>query len=134
MMTLPCQQRYDGQRVDETVGRLRSRGVRVGVAVNPDTDAECVGELIPKVDMILAMTVWPGFGGQKFIESVMPKVRKFRAMSEALDVEVDGGVNPETARWAAAAGANIFVAGTATFRSEDAAGAIAALRRSAIGE
>jgi len=75
------------------------------------------------------MTVWPGFGGQQFIETVMPKVAKLRKLAPSIDIEVDGGLNPETVKAAGAAGANVIVAGTSTFRSNDVAGAIAALRR-----
>lgn len=132
-MSLVCKQLYDLRRVEETVAALRAKGKRVGLAINPDTDAECAAELLPKLDMVLAMTVWPGFGGQKFIDSVMPKVRKLRAMSASLDIEVDGGLNPETVKAAGAAGANVVVAGTATFRSPDIPGVIAALRRGAEG-
>ncbi len=130
-MTLVCKQLYDLKRVDAAVGKLRSKGKRVGVAVNPDTDAESVLELLPKVDMILAMTVWPGFGGQKFIESVVPKVRRLREKSASVDIEVDGGLDPTTVKAAAAAGANVIVAGTATFRSDDIPGVIRSLRENA---
>jgi ribulose-phosphate 3-epimerase len=130
-MTLPCQALYDAKRLDACLEAVRSKGKRAAVAINPDTEAECAAELLPKVDMILAMTVWPGFGGQKFIDTVMPKVAKLRKMAPDLDLEVDGGINPETARVAGAAGANILVAGTSTFRSPDPAAAIAALRSAA---
>ena len=132
-MTLPCKTLFDARRVDACLKAIRGKGKRAAVAVNPDTEAECAAELLPKVDMILAMTVWPGFGGQKFIESVVPKVAKLRKLAPAIDIEVDGGLNPETAKLAGAAGANVIVAGTSTFRSADVAGAIAALRRSASG-
>jgi ribulose-phosphate 3-epimerase len=130
-MTLPCKTLFDPRRVDACLDAIRTKGKRAAVAINPGTEAECVSELLSKVDMILAMTVWPGFGGQEFIESVVPKVAKLRKMAPAIDLEVDGGLNPETAKVAGAAGANVIVAGTATFRSDDVAGAIAALRRSA---
>jgi ribulose-phosphate 3-epimerase len=81
--------------------------------------------------MVLAMTVWPGFGGQKFIETVMPKVARLRKLAPSIDIQVDGGLNVETAKAAGAAGANVIVAGTSTFRSPDPAAAIAALRSSA---
>ncbi len=130
-MALVCQQLYDWPRADRTIERLRRKGKRVAVAINPDTDAEAAAELVPKVDMVLAMTVWPGFGGQKFMEAVVPKVEKLRKMSATIDIEVDGGLTPETVKPAAAAGANVIVAGTATFRSNDAAGVIRSLRKNA---
>ena len=82
--------------------------------------------------MVLAMTVWPGFGGQKFIEPVMRKVEKLRAKAPELDIEVDGGLDPQTVKAAGKAGANIIVAGTATFRAPDAAAVIRALRENAL--
>lgn len=130
-MSLVCRQLYDEARMERVVSPLRSRGKRVGVAINPDTDAECVMELLDRVDMVLAMTVWPGFGGQKFIPSVVEKVRKLRRRSAELDLEVDGGLNPDTVRPAAEAGANVIVAGTATFRAPDAAAVIRQLRGNA---
>jgi ribulose-phosphate 3-epimerase len=132
-MTLPCKALFDAKRVDACFEAIRSKGKRAAVAINPDTEAECAAELLPKMDMILAMTVWPGFGGQKFIESVAPKVAKLRKMAPEIDIQVDGGLTPETAKTAGAAGANVIVAGTSTFRSADPAAAIAALRRSAGG-
>jgi ribulose-phosphate 3-epimerase len=130
-MTLPCKQLFVERRAEETIAILRGKGKRVGLAVNPDTEAEAAAELLPKVDMVLAMTVWPGFGGQKFIESVVPKVARLRKLSPTVDLEVDGGLNPETVRQAAGAGANVIVAGTATFRSSDIPGVIRALRENA---
>jgi ribulose-phosphate 3-epimerase len=132
-MTMPCKTFFVDRRVEQAVNILRKHGKRVGLAVNPDTEIEAAAELLPKVDMVLAMTVWPGFGGQAFIDSVVPKVEKLRRMAETLDIEVDGGLNPETVKRAAAAGANVIVAGTATFRSEDVPGAIRALRENAEG-
>ncbi|HKS17005.1 MAG TPA: ribulose-phosphate 3-epimerase [Planctomycetota bacterium] len=133
-MTLPCKALFDSKRVDACLEAIRGKGKRAAVAVNPDTEAECAAEFLPKVDMILAMTVWPGFGGQKFIEAVVPKVAKLRKMAPSIDIEVDGGLTPETVKAAGAAGANIIVAGTSTFRSPDPAAAIAALRRNATGD
>ena len=117
-------------RLEETIRKIRAKGKRVGVAINPDTEPEVL-EFIDQVDMVLAMTVWPGFGGQKFIDSVVPKIRRLRKMSDRVDIEVDGGLNPETVKSAAAAGANVIVAGTATFRAEDPASAIRELRENA---
>ena len=128
-MTLPCKTLFDTKRLDACLDAIRGKGVRAAVAINPDTEAECAAELLPRIDMILAMTVWPGFGGQKFIDSVMPKVAKLRKMAPSIDIEVDGGLTPETVKAAGAAGANVIVAGTSTFRSPDLAAAISALRR-----
>ncbi len=129
---LVCKDFYARPRLEAAIETIRSRGKRVGVAINPDTAAEVV-EFIDRVDLVLAMTVWPGFGGQKLIEPVLPKIARLRKMSPGVDIEVDGGLNPETVPRCAAAGANVFVAGTATFRSGDVAGAIRDLRQKAEG-
>jgi ribulose-phosphate 3-epimerase len=101
------------------IAQMRDLGLRVGLAANPDTPFEAVEPYLDQVDLILCMTVFPGFGGQSFIPDVMPKVRRVRqAAAEAglaLDVEVDGGVDEHTVVEAARSGANIFVAGSAVF-------------------
>lgn len=121
---------YDSRRLHTVMEAIRSRGKGLGVAINPGTPA-AVLDFLDQVDLVLAMTVWPGFGGQKFIESVVPKIRELRDRSARVDLEVDGGLNAETIRKAVGAGANVIVAGTSTFRAADAAAAIAALRRGA---
>jgi len=121
---------YDRERLGKTIESIRTLGKNVGVAINPDTP-ENVIDFIDEVDLVLAMTVWPGFGGQKFIESVLPKVAQLRKRSTTVDLQVDGGVNRDTIEKAAGAGANVMVAGTATFRSEDVPGTIAGLRAQA---
>jgi ribulose-phosphate 3-epimerase len=88
-------------------------------------------EFLDKVDMILTMTVWPGFGGQKFIESVLPKVARLRKLSATVDIEVDGGVDLTNIEKAAAAGANVFVAGTSVFHAPDPVAALKELRQKA---
>ena len=129
-MQLVCKDFYDRRRLDDTIERIRGKGKKVAVAINPDTDAEVV-EFIDRVDMVLAMTVWPGFGGQKFIESVIPKVARLRKMSATVDIEVDGGVDLSNVERAAAAGANVLVAGTSVFHSPDVPGAVCGLREKA---
>jgi ribulose-phosphate 3-epimerase len=122
---------------DALVAQMRGLGLRAGLALNPDTAFEAVEPYLDQVDLVLCMTVFPGFGGQSFIAEVMPKVSKVRAAVEAddlaLDIEVDGGIDPDTAPVAARAGANVFVAGSAVFghpRPWEAAEAI----RAAIGQ
>lgn len=122
---------------DELVAQMRGLGLRAGLALNPDTPFEAVAPYLDRIDLVLCMTVFPGFGGQRFIAEVMHKVSQVRAAVEAdslaLDVEVDGGIDPETAPVAARAGANVFVAGSAVFgqpRPWEAADAI----RAAIGQ
>jgi len=114
---------------------LRSIGARAGIALKPGTDVTPYLELLPEFDQVLVMTVEPGFGGQSFIESTMPKLNALRAAVSAsgLDVwlQVDGGITEETITIAADAGADTFVAGSSVFRSPEPAVAIAALRAAA---
>lgn len=127
-MQLVCKDFYDRGRLEKTIEEIRNRGKKVAVAINPETEAEVI-EFIDRVDMILAMTVWPGFGGQKFIESVLPKVARLRKMSATVDIEVDGGVDLTNVEKAAAAGANVFVAGTSVFHTPNPAAALKEMRQ-----
>lgn len=102
--------------------------MRVGVALKPGTSVDAVMALAEHVDMVLVMTVEPGFGGQKFMASMMPKVRALRDKYPLLDIQVDGGLGPSTIDEAAAAGANVIVAGTSVFTAADPAAAIRTLR------
>jgi len=114
---------------------LRSIGARAGIALKPGTDVTPYLELLPEFDQVLVMTVEPGFGGQSFIESTMPKLHALRSAVSAsgLDVwlQVDGGITEETIVIAAEAGADTFVAGSSVFRSPEPADAIATLRAAA---
>jgi ribulose-phosphate 3-epimerase len=116
---------------------LRRLGARAGVALKPATPVEAYLELLPEIDMILVMTVEPGFGGQSFLESCLPKIRRARKAiaGSGLDVwlQVDGGVSASTIEQCAEAGADVFVAGSAVYGAEDAAGRIAELRALAAG-
>jgi len=104
-----------------TVQNIKSIGKRAGVAINPATPADVLEEILPDVDQILVMTVNPGFGHQHFIQSTLAKIRRVRQMIDRVkpecDLEVDGGIDPETARLCVEAGANVFVAGSAIFSS-----------------
>jgi ribulose-phosphate 3-epimerase len=124
----------------ELVAQMRGLGLRAGVALNPDTPFHAVEPYLASVDLVLCMTVFPGFGGQSFIADVMGKVAQVRravdARSLAVDVEVDGGIDVVTAPVAARAGANVFVAGSAVFGHErpwDAAESIRAAVLSSVG-
>ena len=105
-----------------TLGNIASLGAKAAVAINPATPADAVAHVLDLVDMVLVMTVNPGFGGQSYIATMEPKIREIRAMiaaaglDEAVDVEVDGGVGPATVAGAVSAGANVLVAGSALFR------------------
>jgi ribulose-phosphate 3-epimerase len=118
-----------------TIGKIHETGARASVALNPSTPAAAVAEVLGDVDQVLVMTVNPGFGGQKFIESTLDKIRTLRSWIDErqLDValEVDGGIGPETLPRAAHAGADVFVAGMAIFGASDYGDAIEALRRAA---
>jgi len=120
------------ERPAELVRRLRELGVKVGVSLNPGTPAEAVFGIIEDVDIVLVMTVWPGFGGQAFMDECLKKIETLAGhLSDAQWLEVDGGINLETAARAVAAGADTLVAGSAIFASEHPAEALAELRRAA---
>jgi ribulose-phosphate 3-epimerase len=118
-----------------TLGLVRSLGARAAVAINPATPADAVEHVLDLVDLVLVMTVNPGFGGQAYLASMEPKIAEVRAMvdgaglADLVDVEVDGGIAPDTVAGAAAAGANVLVAGSALYRDpEGLAHAVAELR------
>jgi ribulose-phosphate 3-epimerase len=118
-----------------TVQQIHALGKKACVVLNPSTPAAAVEPVLGDVDQVLVMSVNPGFGGQKFIAGVLPKVRQLRQwIAErglAVEIEIDGGVNSETIAAAAQAGVNVFVAGNAVFREPDWAAAIAGLRKRA---
>jgi ribulose-phosphate 3-epimerase len=125
-----------GAHLHRTLQMIRGLGKKAGVSLNPATPVEVIENVIDDVDLILVMSVNPGFGGQKFIESQLSKIERLRAMIDAtgrhIDLEVDGGITTETAPRAIAAGADVLVAGTATFKGGPTAyaGNIRALRGS----
>ena len=120
-----------------SIGQIHDAGARACVVLNPATPASALEVVLGDVEQVLVMTVNPGFGGQKFIESMLPKIALLRRWIDerGLDValEVDGGIDVETIGRAAGAGADVFVAGTAVFGAQDYREAIAALRRAAAG-
>jgi ribulose-phosphate 3-epimerase len=122
-----CKDCADRPRLEKTIGAIRGKGKKVCVALNPDTEPEAL-DYLDRVDMVLAMTVWPGFGGQKFIEGVLPKVARMRKLAPKADIEVDGGVDLGNVERCASAGANVLVAGTSVFCSPDPGAAIRDLR------
>lgn len=112
---------------------FRDAGVeKVGISVNPDTCQEPLAELFDEVDLILVMSVFPGFGGQKFISEVLDKVRWLRAAGYEGWIEMDGGVNADTIASCAEAGTDVFVAGSAIFGAEDIPGTIEGFRATAL--
>ena len=98
-----------------TVERIHDLGVRAGVAINPATSVEVLREILPYVDLINVMTVEPGFGGQKFIPGSPEKIRRLRALSSTVEIEVDGGIDASTAPLVVAAGASVLVAGNSVY-------------------
>lgn len=123
-----------GPHAHRTVQAIKSLGKKAGISLNPSTPVEALDYLIGDIDLVLVMSVNPGFGGQSFIHSQLDKIRRIRAMIDAsgrdIHLEVDGGVNPETARLCVEAGADVLVAGSATFKGgpECYAANIAALK------
>ena len=115
--------------------QIRGLGKKAGVSLNPHTPEDILRYVLPLCDLVLVMSVNPGFGGQAFIPAVLPKLEALRRMIDAsgceIDLEVDGGVKPGTARYVVDAGADVLVAGSAVFGAKDYAAAIAALRADA---
>jgi ribulose-phosphate 3-epimerase len=119
-----------------TLRAIRAAGARAGLGINPGTAVEPYADLLTEVDMLLLMTVEPGFGGQHFLDLVLPKIRRARTLIGGLEnsvwVQVDGGVDHDTIGRCAEAGADVFVAGTAVFGSADPATAVTDLRKLAL--
>ena len=127
-----------GPHLDRSLQAIRNAGVRAGVAINPGTPESAIEYVLDRLDLILVMTVNPGFGGQAFIPATLEKIRRVKALigERPIDIEVDGGITPETAPLVAKAGANVLVAGSAIFKggTQDAFRAnIAAIRDAANG-
>ena len=114
------------------INKIKAAGKKAAISLKPATPAEAVKPFLPHIDMVLIMTVKPGFGGQKFMMDMMAKVSEVRAMIREggydIDVQVDGGINAETTKIAAAAGANVLVAGSSIFGAPDAEKAISDIR------
>ena len=112
-----------GPHLDRSLQAIRDLGKKAGVSLNPSTPESVIEYVLDRLDLILLMSVNPGFGGQKFIPAIVEKTRRVKAMigSRPIDIEIDGGVTPQTAPLVAAAGANVLVAGSAVFKggSED---------------
>ena len=120
------------ENIHKALQLIHAKGRRAGIVVKPATSETALLPFLQEVDMVLVMTVEPGFGGQKFMADMMPKVRAIRALLDeqnpSCDLEVDGGIDPETAPTAIGAGANVLVAGSAVYGAADIPGRIAALR------
>lgn len=120
---------------NRTINHIHDRGCQAGIALNPGTPVHAVRELVNDADLILIMSVNPGFGGQRFIPSTVRKIRELKAMCEELNahplIEVDGGINPATAPLVASAGAQVLVAGSSVFGAPDPARAMEEIRHAA---
>ncbi|MED1794242.1 ribulose-phosphate 3-epimerase [Brevibacillus nitrificans] len=121
------------RHLHRTLALIKEQGAKAGVVLNPATPVATIEHVLTDLDMVLLMTVNPGFGGQKFIHNVVPKIKQLRQMLDErglghVEIEIDGGVNTETARLCEAAGATVLVAGSAVFNQKDRAQAIAAIR------
>ena len=121
------------QDMDELIDYIHSFGVKAAVAIKPATSEETIFPVLHKLDMVLVMSVVPGFGGQKFMPEVLDKVKNIRAHKDGknIDIQMDGGINAETARLAAKAGVNVFVAGSAVFAKPPYVETIAQIRKNA---
>ena len=125
---------HDIGTVDEVVKTLKDikeAGMRAAIALRPKFPAEDFLPFLPYIDMALVMTVEPGFGGQSFMEDMLPKIRKIRDMAPDIDIQVDGGIKAATAPLCAGAGANVFVVGTASFCAPDMKEAVSEIRAKA---
>lgn len=122
------------RHLHRTIHYIKSFGVKAGVVLNPATPVNAIEHVIEDINMVLLMSVNPGFGGQKFIPSVLPKIAAVKEMADSkgfeIEIEVDGGVNEETAKQCIEAGANVLVAGSAIYNQPDRTKAIAALKGS----
>lgn len=121
----------DEATVIKALKDIKAAGMKASVSLRPKFPASDLKPFLPYIDMVLVMTVEPGFGGQSFMSDMLSKIREIRGMAPDVDIQVDGGINKETAALCAEAGANVFVVGTASFRAPDMKEAIDEIRRAA---
>lgn len=117
--------------IEKTIDKIIAGGCKAALAVKPNTPIDEVYPYLDKLSMVLVMTVEPGFGGQSFMESTMPKIKELRTKCSDIDIQVDGGINADTVKIAGRAGANVFVAGSAVFKSDDPVSTIKILKENA---
>ena len=117
-------------KTQEVIDLIKSHNMKVGLSVSPDTPVDAILKYADQIDLALVMTVYPGKGGQSFIETMMDKVRTLRTKYPDLDIEVDGGVKPKTVDMATRAGANLIVSGSGVYKAEDMAESISIMQRS----
>lgn len=119
---------FGPEEASKVIAAIKAKGMKVGIAVKPNTPVDVLDKYADQIDLALVMTVEPGFGGQKFMEPMMEKVKTLRAKYPGLNVEVDGGLAADTIEAAASAGANVIVAGTGVYKASDPEAAIKHLR------
>lgn len=123
------------RHLHRTIQNIKSHGIKAGVALNPATPVETIKHVLSEVDMVLIMTVNPGFGGQSFIEGMIPKIKELKDVIDArnlnVDIQVDGGIKPENVNKVVEAGANIIVAGSAIFNSNNISETVQLFRKNA---
>ena len=112
----------------EVIAQIKSYGIKAGVSIKPNTSVDAIKDVLKDVDLVLVMSVEPGFGGQSFMPNSLAKIKEIRALFPDLDIEVDGGINVDTAKLATQAGANVLVAGSSVYGAKDIAAAINTLR------
>lgn len=117
--------------IREAFNLIRSKSIKIGISINPPTPLDKIKQYLDDVDMVLVMSVNPGYSGQKFIPDVLPKIKELRRLKPDLDIQIDGGLNKETIKQSVEAGANIIVAGSAVFKEKDRKKAIEELREAA---
>jgi len=117
--------------INRAIEKIRKKGIKVGISINPPTSLGVIKPYLNKVDMVLIMSVNPGYPGQKFIPDVLPKIKELRKLKPNLDIEIDGGINKETVKQAVDAGANVIVAGSSIFGQKDRKKAVEELRAAA---
>lgn len=131
MITVHCEAKGD---IHGAISKIRAKGLKVGISINPETDVTALEEFLPEVDLVLVMTVHPGFGGQSFIADCVPKISWVKEWAKKngreILVSVDGGINEKTAKICLDAGADILVAGSYLFRMKDMSETIAEWHRS----
>jgi len=118
--------------IESTINKIKDTGCKVGVSINPETSVDAIEKIIPDVDLVLVMSVHPGFGGQGFIEDVLPKIKKIKSIIDKIDkeihLEVDGGINNKNAKIVKEYGVDVLVAGSFVFKSNDYKEAIQSIK------
>lgn len=136
LITVHAEAAGSKEKMLELAKQIHSHGIKAGISVKPKTPADAIAGVLDKFELILVMSVEPGFGGQSYISEVNPKITELRKMADkensAIEIEVDGGITPENIEVPVKAGANILVAGSAVFQAENPAAAVAALRENAM--